>query len=99
MDVLNGNRPEGDKFMQIYQDTETSLVESLAAFTGSNIFEKFATILKNHFSKEWNERDETEKMTVDRIIILLRYIFSIGMECQFTSEVRGFYRKIFYSTF
>lgn len=43
--------PEADDIMQIYHDTETNLVNSLAAFANSKIFEKFATILKSFFSK------------------------------------------------
>lgn len=49
--VFNGKMPETDDIVQVYHDCETNLVGLLLAFTNSKIFEKFAVLVKNYFSK------------------------------------------------
>ncbi|KAI6231590.1 TIMELESS domain-containing protein [Aphelenchoides besseyi] len=83
--AFGGKAPLADQ-MQVYCDLETHLVDCLKGFTGQKIFEKFATFLQKYYDKEWTNRPEGEKTIVDRIVMLMRYIFSIGMEGPISTE-------------
>ncbi|KAI6171519.1 TIMELESS domain-containing protein [Aphelenchoides bicaudatus] len=84
--AFGGKMPESEDIIQVYHDAESNLVSTLAAFTKIQLFEKFADILESFFAKEWADRNESDKTNVDRIIMLIRYIFAIGMECPMTVE-------------
>ncbi|KAI6221835.1 TIMELESS domain-containing protein [Aphelenchoides fujianensis] len=86
--AFGGKLPDSDAkdAMHVYCELERHLVDCLKAFTGKRIFEKLAAFLKNYYDKEWTDRPEAEKTVVDRIVMLIRYIFSIGMEGPISSE-------------
>uniref|UniRef100_A0A915DZF1 Timeless N-terminal domain-containing protein n=1 Tax=Ditylenchus dipsaci TaxID=166011 RepID=A0A915DZF1_9BILA len=66
--------------MQIYHEAETNLVRSLGAFTDNDIFKVLAKKSHDYFSLEWEDRTEKQKLLVERIFVLIRYVFAIGTE-------------------
>ncbi|KAH7721934.1 timeless protein [Aphelenchoides avenae] len=78
--AFGGKMPEEGDEVFIYYEVETYLIRSLAAFLNPKIFEVFHRWLKAYFDQEVDERTEKRKLLTERIVVLLRYVFAIGIE-------------------
>ncbi|KAL3118996.1 hypothetical protein niasHT_003779 [Heterodera trifolii] len=80
--AFGGKLPGENEFdlWQIFYEIETSLVQSLGAFTDVILFKKFFVNIQQYFDKDWEDRSENQRLLVERIFVLLSYVFAIGTE-------------------
>ncbi|KAK6017057.1 timeless protein, partial [Ostertagia ostertagi] len=76
---LQGKQPEDRDEWQTYWTLEENLRRAKLAFADV----KFFTVLKNRLEKffletDWEDRQEEDRLVMERIVVLLRYIFSIS---------------------
>uniref|UniRef100_A0A1I8B802 TIMELESS domain-containing protein n=1 Tax=Meloidogyne hapla TaxID=6305 RepID=A0A1I8B802_MELHA len=84
--VFENKTPDEAAEWKIYYEIENYLNRTLVAFTDPEIFVQFARKMNKYFDKEWEERIEKERLLVERIFVLLRCVFSIGVEGIATSD-------------
>ncbi|CAK5077535.1 unnamed protein product [Meloidogyne enterolobii] len=78
--IFENKIPEDASEWKIYYEIENYLNRTLVAFTDPEIFVQFAIKMNKYFDKDWEERQEKERLLVERILVLLRCVFSIGVE-------------------
>uniref|UniRef100_A0A914YWP4 Timeless N-terminal domain-containing protein n=1 Tax=Panagrolaimus superbus TaxID=310955 RepID=A0A914YWP4_9BILA len=87
--VLESQRLEEDeKKITVYCELETGLLRSLPAFADPLLFKVLAAKLKNFFDLSIDDRAEKKKVLIERIIVLLRYIFAIGYDSAKYAQVQ-----------
>ncbi|CAD5218797.1 unnamed protein product [Bursaphelenchus okinawaensis] len=85
--VFQFRLPETDEDKLTYSTLDELLVANINAFCFRKLFEKFNNKIKAYYNVDALERRETDKIVVDRIIMLIRCVFSIGMEGPKCTEI------------
>jgi len=78
--VLEGALPSDNESWQIFYEAESNLVRTLTAFSKPTIFRIFCSRISDYFAMSWEERSEKDRVLVERIFVLLQYVFAIGVE-------------------
>uniref|UniRef100_A0AC34F0E1 Timeless N-terminal domain-containing protein n=1 Tax=Panagrolaimus sp. ES5 TaxID=591445 RepID=A0AC34F0E1_9BILA len=87
--VLESQRLEEDeKKISVYCELESGLLRSLPAFADPVFFKVLAAKLKSFFDLSIDDRAEKKKVLIERIIVLLRYIFAIGYDTAKFAQVQ-----------
>uniref|UniRef100_A0A7E4W433 TIMELESS domain-containing protein n=1 Tax=Panagrellus redivivus TaxID=6233 RepID=A0A7E4W433_PANRE len=79
--VLSADRSDDDdkgKKMMLYNTFESGLLRLLSAFNDAKLFEVLKTKMEEFFNLGLDDRTEKKKVLIERIIVLLRYVLSIG---------------------
>ncbi|KHJ86558.1 timeless protein, partial [Oesophagostomum dentatum] len=76
---LQGKQPEDREEWQTFWTLEENLRRAKVAFADAKFFSVLKQKLVKYFNEtEWEDRFEEDRLVMERIIVLLRYIFSIS---------------------
>lgn len=97
--ALNGKYPTEKEDLQNYLEVERNLVQTITAFADVEIFNIFAKKVEMFFSlvnfviknnlifKEYEDRTEKQRLLIERILVLIRYVFGIGTESAVSIQI------------
>ncbi|CAD6188489.1 unnamed protein product [Caenorhabditis auriculariae] len=75
---MQGKTPEDREQWQLYWALEENLLRAKSAFADPEFFRVLKGKLETYFLKtDWEDREEDSRLLMERIILLIRFVFSI----------------------
>ncbi|CAB3403016.1 unnamed protein product [Caenorhabditis bovis] len=77
---MNGKAPEDRDQWRLYWELEENLRRAKHAFVDVDFFKALKRNIDTFVETDYDERDENSRLVVERIVLLIRYIFSINQD-------------------